>query len=472
MSDTNKSSNKSDAAANEKSSSNGQFSDEIWYLEDVFPDTNQILSWENTISASSSDTIIAFDTNVLMLPYTVGNQELPEIRAVYKRLIKDNRLFIPARVIREFVKNRDTKIAEFEKSISDKASSFLNTPAFEIPGVLDGLPEKKAVDSALKQLKDSKLSLRKAVNSLTGVIRAWRGNDPVSQIYYELFKSNVIVEVGGDRLAIEAEWKSRQKQKRPPGYKDASKLDTGIGDYIIWKTLLNIGASKKKHLIFVTGDQKADWFVRTDGKGLFPRPELVAEYKNASGGMHLKLSNLADIFEDLTSSSDLVNEVREAEDAARVLSRVRKAVDSYRLRPRFSNKQTRLDFNEEDRNSDYTVNRITTISEFDIAQIRDKGHSVLLFLNIEDESLKISAQPGYRISYVIAFSGQEIEEEDLEFEDVFVSVNRGSTIVLRNDVGLTFTCEVMGLNLDSENKKADVIMKVRMTSLGEPIICP
>ena len=44
-----------------------------------------------------------------------------------------------------------------------------------------------------------------------------------------------------DRDEVLEEMTRRYKQAIPPGYKDASKPDGGIGDFLIWKTILNLG---------------------------------------------------------------------------------------------------------------------------------------------------------------------------------------------------------------------------------------
>ena len=58
----------------------------------------------------------------------------------------------------------------------------------------------------------------------------------------------------------------RYRDKVPPGYKDASKDDGGIGDFLIWKTLLQLGSKEKKDFVFVTGEQKPDWFNQASGE--------------------------------------------------------------------------------------------------------------------------------------------------------------------------------------------------------------
>jgi hypothetical protein len=48
------------------------------------------------------------------------------------------------------------------------------------------------------------------------------------------------------RKQLHNEKSRRYKNKVPPGYKDASKDDGGIGDFLIWKTLLLLGEREKK----------------------------------------------------------------------------------------------------------------------------------------------------------------------------------------------------------------------------------
>lgn len=110
------------------------------------------------------------------------------------------------------------------------------------------------------------------------------------------------------------EWNTRSVLKRPPGYKDAAKDDGGIGDFLIWKTLLSL-ASKKKDLVFVTNEEKPDWFVRSGKEPLYPRPELVAEYKDASGGKSIRLCSLHELLSEMDVDANIVSKVQKVEAA-------------------------------------------------------------------------------------------------------------------------------------------------------------
>ncbi|MDM7980192.1 MAG: PIN-like domain-containing protein [Rhizobium sp.] len=315
-----KSDDKSGKDTNQGNKAVNAGSTDIWSLEAAFPDVTGLLSSSMGISAANDDTLVLLDTNALLLPYRVGKEDLTEIEKAYASLIESGRLFVPARVLREFVKNRDGRLAEIVQSISDKSSS-IKPASVDIPPLLNGLPETRALDTASAALKEARSTYLKAVEGLVEVIKQWRGNDPVTLMYQGHFTGDVVVQLDeeqgdGDRSKIEAEWKRRQTSKVPPGYKDAAKADTGIGDFLIWKVMLKLGEQRGKDLIFVTGEEKSDWFVRGGGVGLYPRPELVDEYRRASNGARLRISKLADVLDELKVSGDVVEEVRKAEEQA------------------------------------------------------------------------------------------------------------------------------------------------------------
>ena len=78
---------------------------DTWYLEDVYPDADVLLQIGSQVEAKDASALVVFDTNVV-------SHELPKLIDVYRELIRQERLFIPHRVIREFVKNRDHKLGE------------------------------------------------------------------------------------------------------------------------------------------------------------------------------------------------------------------------------------------------------------------------------------------------------------------------------------------------------------------------
>lgn len=284
---------------------------DTWYLEDVYPETDNLFNATVGCIASDKSLLVVLDTNVLLLPYNVGGQELPKITDVYKKLSAEKRLFIPTRVVREFIKNRDDKLGEMLEKLNN-SSSQLAVPSVQLPSLLEGVEKATAVTAAAKNLATAKTDYLKSIATLREMISGWRDNDPVTLAYNDLFTKDLQIDHELSREEVENRWKVRRDRQIPPGYKDKAKPDGGIGDYLIWLSILRLGEQKKQDLIFVTGEEKSDWLVR----GVYPRQELIDEYRRASGGKTLRLIKLADLLSDLDAPSEVVDEVRQAEKEA------------------------------------------------------------------------------------------------------------------------------------------------------------
>ncbi|PCD66833.1 PIN domain-containing protein [Rhizobium phaseoli] len=279
-------------------------------LEDIFEDVGSIFLPNQVGKASSRDVLIAVDTNVLLLPLTIGSDALSKLQAFYERLRAEERLFLPARAAREYISNRDRKFADLLKTLNDMKSRVNHDT--KLPPILD-TEDYAAAEKALAAAKNDYM---KALAKLGATVRSWNGDDPVTKVYAAAFDQSNIISPQQELSQVLLEWKSRRAEQRPPGYKDASKPDTGVGDFLIWKSLLDLAETKKKDMIFITGDEKADWSVRVDGKGVFPRPELIAEYRKASGGKNIRFANLHDVLREMDVAEEVVSEVEAAEQIA------------------------------------------------------------------------------------------------------------------------------------------------------------
>lgn len=287
----------------------------VFLLEDLYPDATTLFSAAVVPSADNVDSLVAFDTNALLLPYNIASQDLSAFAKVLSDLANTDRLFVPGRAAREFIKHRDRKLADMLKALRDKTSS-VRLPEKKLSPLLDGVDGYTDVTAAAETLSAAWRDYKKAQEKILSTMREWRGNDPVSLVYNQLLVNGRIVEIDDDRDALIKEWDVRRAAKRPPGYKDSGKDDTGIGDFLIWKTLLKLGSAHKKDLIFITGDDKADWFVRSDSERVYPRPELVDEYRRASGGKSIRLSSLSELLEEMQAPTALVDEVKAVEQQA------------------------------------------------------------------------------------------------------------------------------------------------------------
>ena len=119
-----------------------------------------------------------------------------------------------------------------------------------------------------------------------------------------------------DREKLLEELKYRQDHRIPPGYKDANNDYSGIGDLLIWKTILKIGEEESRHLVFVSGDEKTDWRYQSENRPLYPRFELLDEYRIVSKGKSLLIITFAELLEQFGAPAPVVEEVRQEEAVA------------------------------------------------------------------------------------------------------------------------------------------------------------
>jgi rRNA-processing protein FCF1/endogenous inhibitor of DNA gyrase (YacG/DUF329 family) len=287
--------------------------DRVFLALDVLPEPAQAFSISTPpLSEAIKSAEIVLDTNALLIPYGAGASSLNEIVEIFKKLKIEQRIFLPSQVAREFVKNRPNKISELQQGLADKISSIsiIDAPAYPI---LKGVAPYEKILEIIQQAKTLKKDILKENSKLMAEIRSWEWSDPVNTSYKGVFTAETIIDIPLDRQKILDELLRRQKLTIPPGYKDSTKDDLGVGDFLIWKTILHIGESKKCDLIFVSGDEKADWQHRTNSGGFLPRFELVDEYRRASGGKAFYIIQLSTLLELLSAKIELVQEIKQEE---------------------------------------------------------------------------------------------------------------------------------------------------------------
>lgn len=264
------------------------------------------------LSDAIQDSDVVLDTNVLLLPYGAGSNSLKAIIKVYTKLHTEKRLHMPAQVIREFIKNRPTKIADLYKGISDKVSR-IEAPDKLSYTILEDLAAFCEINEKINNISLLIKDIKKSNRNLLETIRNWECNDPVSLAYKQELPVSIIKELPFDREKMLSELQHRYNLGIPPGYKDKTKEDYGIGDLLIWKTILLIGSESKKDMIFVSGEEKSDWQHRSDGTAFLPRYELLDEYRRSSGGRALYIIPLSKLLELLNVEETSIEEIKQEE---------------------------------------------------------------------------------------------------------------------------------------------------------------
>jgi len=284
---------------------------------DIFTNPSKIFMKQfKSLKQIKGSCVFMVDTNVLLLPYTVGSKELSEIAKIYKILLSDDRLYISAQVAKEFAKNRPKKLEEMYKSVSDYYSRLKN---FEMPKypMLGILSEYKAV-SEIEDKGNALLKEYKAkISAVMNYIKELNWDDSVSIAYSKLFIDKYVVDNGWKYEEIKKELEERFRYNLPPAFKDKGKEDGGIGDYLIWKDLIQLGQSKNTDIVFVTGDEKSDWFHQSSGAKIYPRFELIYEFNENTSGRDIYFISLSEMMELFSKDSETINAIRTVENERR-----------------------------------------------------------------------------------------------------------------------------------------------------------
>lgn len=294
--------------------SQGDFGEFV--LRRIYPDADQVFAFQpKSLDAVLEAGLVALDTNVLLLPYNTGTDSLEQIRSTYERLARASRLVIPGHVAREFAKNRSEKLKDLYQQIALKRNVNLKVDFYPL---LESSEPYRHLRDLESEIVIKIREYQKAVGVLLDQIRHWNWNDPVSSLYRELFTAEVLVDPTFDDAEILSDLAERQRYRIAPGYKDAGKDDRGIGDVLVWQTLLDLGRRKKQDMIFVTNDRKSDWWHQSNNEALYPRFELVDEYRRCSDGKTLHLVNFSQFLELFGAPERVVDEVRTSEVSAAI----------------------------------------------------------------------------------------------------------------------------------------------------------
>ncbi|WP_148314181.1 PIN domain-containing protein [Sorangium cellulosum] len=278
----------------------------------VYPDAQAIFSGRQlALDAIKDDCCVVLDTNVLLVPFDVGKDSLEQLRRTYQKLAKQKRLIVPGHVAREFARNRASKLVDLYKSLSQKRNfSQLQKGTYPL---LEGLPAYTELGKLEVEIDRLLRSYKDAVDRVLDLVSEWNWNDPVSQMYAELFVGDVVYDPEFDAGELAQDLAYRQQHKIPPGYKDAAKEDNNAGDLLIWHTILRLAKSRSKNVLFVSHDKKSDWWHRSDGRALYPRYELVDEFRRLSGGGTFHVAELSRLMALYGASDDVVSEVKREE---------------------------------------------------------------------------------------------------------------------------------------------------------------
>lgn len=261
-------------------------------IYDDFPGCR--LSTEDELNCALKSALVVVDTNVLLNLYRYSKVAQNDLLLTLRSL--GDRLWVPHQVIREFWRRRLSVITS-QGSATQDAVAALHKPQRATSDAINRWAKVTAISEGERKALVEKTEglyaeLEYSIKSHAPAERAIAGktyDEPVLRELENLLANKVGAEPSSaDWQAAVKEGKARITRKEPPGYLDADKADSDLpegaaGDYLVWRQTLHEAARRNMDVLFVTGDEKEDWWWRCGPELLGPRVELVAEVRNVCG---------------------------------------------------------------------------------------------------------------------------------------------------------------------------------------------
>lgn len=260
----------------------------------------RLFSWRLPLSESDfavlwEQSIFVFDTNFLLDLYRVSRSTANDFLKILEHL--QDRIWLPYQVADEFLRQREEIIERealsFQQALSrleewkDEQYSFKR-----LRGVLEnsGRIVAAEVEFLYQEQQDFLSAIDKVEHCFKEKIEALSNThsvlssqeDPILEKILSLFDNKVGESYSEDKLQkIYKEGEIRYSKEIPPGFKDINvkKDERKYGDYILWKQVIDFASKVSKPIIFVTRDEKEDWWIKKEGKIISPRIELRCEFQ-------------------------------------------------------------------------------------------------------------------------------------------------------------------------------------------------
>lgn len=232
--------------------------------------------------------IFAFDANVLLDLYRYKVETREDLLKILESIT--DRLWLPYQSAYEYQKNRLGVIQDQTKAYSTLRGTLAASQS-KLKSELDKFRKHPFVDIA-----DLTNRIEQAYDLLGQDVDRYEeehikkfpsmslDGDEIRDRLDLLFDGKVGMPYDEAKLAIiYKEGKNRYEKSVPPGFLDKSKDENEYGDLVVWLQTLELAASQKKPVVFVTNDLKADWWHTVEGKTISPRQELIAELHQKTG---------------------------------------------------------------------------------------------------------------------------------------------------------------------------------------------
>ncbi|MEV9651244.1 PIN-like domain-containing protein [Bacillus aerius] len=275
------------------------------------------------------ESIIVLDANVLLNLYRYTKETSDQILGLLKKY--SDQLWIPHQVALEYHYNRKTVIMEQNGSYKKVCSAFNAIPN-KVKDLLN-----QDLSSYKKRHKEDVEEFIKVIEKVTeDQIKKLNENvveydlnkdDVIKTKITELYYNKVGEPYNEEQMKkLEKEADKRLNMEIPPGYKDYNKktgnkfydgvvIQNKYGDLILWKQLLDFAKNENTSIIFLTDEQKEDWWYKMKSKIIGPKVELLNEFTSLTKKEFHMFTSLGFVERHENDlNPDTVSEVRKASE--------------------------------------------------------------------------------------------------------------------------------------------------------------
>lgn len=239
-------------------------------MKNVFFEFYPITREEKNLIWNSA--LFCLDTNTLLNVYRYSTETAEKFIENIKS--KADSITIVHQVAMEYHKKRIKVILEQKQKSNETLSKFN-----ELEKILKNERAMPYLSNTTNELLLENFEMAKEeIKKQQNLISSYILNDPYLDIYTQIFNKNLSSNNHYNDQE-EAKWNERYEKKIPPGYMDNNKSENKFGDLIIWHQLISLAKSNKKNIVFITDDNKEDWWHKEEGKKIGPRFELRKEFR-------------------------------------------------------------------------------------------------------------------------------------------------------------------------------------------------
>ena len=267
----------------------------------------------------------SFDANVLLNLYRVDKETTEDYFKIFRAL--GDRIFLPHEAAHQFFRNRrrvirteQNSFSEAKKRVRDwvgRRTGFDNLKQQLRGGDIGQIIEDE-IESVFEDREDYEGEVEAVKDDLieriedleerftpTGTTRANAEEDRILGELMDIFAGKTGSELDGNIEDLKDKAQERYEKEKPPGYEDYNgeeELSRGeCEDFLIWKQLMEFAERDGEDVVFITGDEKYDWWEKADEHNLVrPSHELLREFRRETGQVFwmLTIENMIDTVDD------------------------------------------------------------------------------------------------------------------------------------------------------------------------------